>query len=384
MIKKIYTGLLLLFFITNTSLFAQDINGTLDHDGLTRSYVLHVPANYDPGFPVPLVLALHGLGDMATNFANVGLSQVADQEDFFVVYPQAVADPLFGTAWNNGAGSLGIVINGDVDDIGFLDALIDQIASEYIINLERIYCTGFSMGGIMTHKMACEMSDRLAAVASVAGPLPDASVANCPTERPMPVMHMHGTADGVVAYADGSFSGFDAGLTGAEETIAFWQTQNGCSDMMTIELLPDTADDGYTIETWNATACDDDGRALLYKIEGADHTWLQSNNDVDANVEIWDFFDQYTLDLSMVSTQSIPTEAAKVFPNPFKDQLALEVPEGQFERATLFTITGQQVADFSIVGNNGKILLNLQHLNAGNYFLRLTGKAVQTVKLQKI
>ncbi len=384
MIRKFYTVLLSLLFVTNTPLFAQDINGTLDHDGVTRSYVLHVPANYDPGFPVPLVLALHGLGDMATNFSNVGLSQVADQEDFFVVYPQAVADPIFGAAWNNGAGSLGIVINASVDDVGFLDALIDQIATEYVIDLERVYCTGFSMGGIMTHRMACEMSHRLAAVASVAGPLPDASAANCPTERPMPVMHMHGTADGVVAYADGSFSGFDAGLTGAEETVDFWKTHNGCDEVMGITMLPDTAADGYTIETWDATGCEEDGRALLYKIEGADHTWLQSNNDVDANVEIWNFFDQYALDLSTVSAQTIPTAMAKAFPNPFTDQLALEVPEGQFERATLFTMTGQQVADFSIAGNNGKILLNVQDLNTGNYFLRLTGKTVQTVKLQKI
>ncbi len=384
--KNIYEQIVFAFFLLGmTTVGAQDINGTLDHGGLEREYILHVPTVYDASSPTPLILALHGLGDVISNFSNVGLSNLGDTENFFVVYPQAIDSQLLGTAWNNGAAAFGITLNETVDDVDFLSQLIDHIASEYNINLDRVYCTGFSMGGIMTHRMACDLNDRLAAVAAVSGPLADAIANDCLAQSPIPVMHMHGTADGTVGYADGAFNGaLEAGLQGAEESIDFWTAKNGCTDDAVVETLPDTADDGLSIETRHNTDCFNDSEVLLYKIFEGAHTWLGGTNDVNANEEIWNFFNQFTLDTTPTSNEDLETANFKAYPNPFNGQLYVEFGADQFNTVNVYNVLGSLVNSQDISKNDFHMNLDLGHLQAGQYLLQLAGDdVVKTIKVQK-
>ena len=102
---------------------------------------------------------------------------------------------------------------------------------------------------------------------------------------------------------------------------------------------------------------------MLYKITGAGHVWLQANNDVNANVEIWNFFSQYTLESSTRINTASEDITVNAFPNPFQEEVVLEIPKGQFEKATLFNLTGQQIASFSLPELSENIVLNLQHLH---------------------
>lgn len=386
MIHKLFTlilSLLLLNFCANNQLQAQNINGSYNYDGLEREYILHIPATYDAQIPTPLILALHGLGDTNSNFmAGTGFNAMADTANFIIVYPQAIVDGLFGAAWNNGAGSFGITLNGDVDDVGFLSSLIDSIDASYNVATEQVYATGFSMGGIMTHKLGCDLNNRLAAIASVAGPMPDASAGNCTAENPIPVMHLHGTGDATVAYEDGGFNGFDAGLMGAEESIDFWTNFNGCTTTPLITNLPDIANDGYSIEKYEYAPCEEATEVILYKIANAPHTWLQPGNDVFASEEIWNFFRKHQNENTVTTPTAIneitSKEILKVYPNPSTSIFNIQInkPTTNIKSMQLINTAGQTVWQANATNGNAiqtPMLIDVD-LPKGTYILQYVGE----------
>ena len=171
---------------------------TWNFGGLSREYYLYVPNSYDSTKPTPFVLALHGLGDTISNFAaGIQMNLVADTANFIFAVPQAIDAPLFGGAWNSGAGYVGIQLNPTVDDEGFLNAIIDSTAAHYNIDQTRLYSTGFSMGGFMTNLLGCALGDRLAAIASVSGTI--GNYDTCVATRAIPACHFHGTNDQFVS-----------------------------------------------------------------------------------------------------------------------------------------------------------------------------------------
>lgn len=265
-----------------SSSFAQFSNKTMDVNGDIRSYRQYLPTSFnaisEPG--VPLIIALHGIGDNMTNFSNVGFDNVADTARFIVVYPQGKANAFSQNSWNNGT-----LLSSPNDDITFLSRLIDTMKVKYNIDLNRVYFTGFSMGGIMSYHMVCALPSRIAAIASVSGPMADSDISGCDPNRPVPVMHMHGTADGTVPYDAGALPS----LSLVPATLAFWQNNNGCADS-TVYNLPNTAPgDSITVDTISFNTC---GAPLVHWREnGADHQWLYTPvNDIDATKQIWLFF----------------------------------------------------------------------------------------------
>ena len=240
---------------------------------------------------MPLLFSLHGLGDNASNFSNVGFEQIANSENFIVITPQALVDQVItgSTAWNSGAGvSVGqttIVLNAAVKDKEWLGSLMDEMIASYNIDEERIYATGFSMGSFMSQRLACEMNDRIAAIASVAGAIGNGI--DCVPGRSFPMCHFHGTADGTVAYT-GNLYGSDA-----EETAGFWATNNGCDANPTATMLPDLFADGYTVTHNVYNNCDQD--VEFYSVVNAPHTWLQANNDIAYTPTIWAFLSRQSL-----------------------------------------------------------------------------------------
>ncbi|MEZ5004037.1 MAG: PHB depolymerase family esterase [Chitinophagales bacterium] len=255
-------------------------------DGVQRKFIEFIPSGYDGSTPLPVVIALHGLGDNAENFSNVvGFEQLAEQNDFIVITPEALVAVVFsipvGTAWNSGAEYLGITLNSDVKDVEFISFLIDSVSAHFNVDLTRVYATGFSMGGFMSNRLACELNSKIAAIGTVAGTIGGAI--DCMPGRAVPELHFHGTADGTVPYTNNNYG------TDAEETVEFWASNAGCSATPDSSDVPDTKNDGITLKHYTYNNCDAD--VEFYKAIGAGHTWLNSvQNDISYTQTIWEFF----------------------------------------------------------------------------------------------
>lgn len=289
-----------IIFLISPCLTAQFSNQTFVVGSETRSYRQYLPTGFnavtEPG--LPLIIAMHGLGDNMTNFSNVGFDNIADTARFLVVYPQGTLNILSQTAWNNGT-----LLSSGSDDISFLSMLIDTMFVKYNVDLSKVYLTGFSMGGIMTYHMLCAMPSKIAAIASVSGPMADSDISTCNPGRSVPIMHMHGTADATVPYDSAALPS----LSLVPATLSFWQNNNGCADS-SIFNLPDLVADGITVDTIRFNSCG--APVIHWRENGADHQWLYKPvNDVDATTEIWLFFrDKIHPGPSQLGDEMVPSD----------------------------------------------------------------------------
>lgn len=357
--------------------FSQNLFKTMMFDGESRSYRIYIPAIYDSSKPVPLVMALHGLGDNANNFQGVGFNDIADTANFIAVYPNALPDPLLGgSAWNTG-----IYPGNNYDDVGFLNALLDSIKAAYSIDTNRIYCTGFSLGGFMTYRLACELGERFAAVASVAGSLPAPSIASCYPGEVMPVLHIHGTSDQTIPYNFGNIYAVVTNL-GADSTTRYWAGHNDCDFAAVRDSVANTKSDGLTFEKFSYSGCGRSSEVILFKANGMAHTWPYSPaNDIDAASEIWSFFSRHGK--AMPATGTIKTEkeySISTFPNPARDDIRVTSTFHGKIKVLLRDLAGNEVfrKDFS----SSSFSLLLQDLKEGVYLISLVNQnASATSKL---
>jgi polyhydroxybutyrate depolymerase len=353
--------LLLLSFsiFTLNIVFAQVQTGSFAFGGTNRTYTYFVPSGYTPGSEVPLLLVLHGLGDVSNNMMNAtGFNAVADTANFIGVYPQAL-DEGIGTSWNSGANPIA-----QADDVGFLSALIDTLSQHYSIDQTKVYSTGFSMGGMMSYRLACELGDKIAAIASVSGPL--GNFFTCNPTRAVPVMHMHGTSDATVSYEGTIFS------QSVDATMSFWSQNNNCSGSPEMTMLPDIASDNYTVETSYYSPCDDNTELLLYTIDGAGHIWMGPSNDVYATREIWLFLRQYNYDNSTgISNPSLESQL-NIYPNPVEQFATISIDNAANQSFDLRIIDdlGREVKRSS--GLTGtQALVDTENLPSGAYFIEV-------------
>jgi len=257
---------------------------SIDFDGISRSYVLHVPPSYDGGTPTPLVLNFHALTSTAPEQQFISdMGRVADAHRFVVAYPNGIEN-----SWNAGpctypAGSLGI------DDVGFARAVIDDLGQKGCIDLNRVYATGWSNGAALSYRLACEAADVIAAIAPVANV---DLVSDCNPSRPIPVLHFHGTEDVVVPY-DGSRPDYPS----VPDTYDAWAARNGCTDEPSITFENNTV----TCETYDD--CDGGVEVTLCTAEGMGHCWPgqsfcpagASTLDISASDTMADFFANFSL-----------------------------------------------------------------------------------------
>ena len=369
---------LLVFFNGHT----QTTSNNFTFDGINREYICYVPSSYDPLNPVPLVISLHGLGDNMNNFSGIGMNYVADTANFIVVTPEAIVDGLLGsTAWNSGASYLGFTLNSNVDDLAFINALIDTISTNYSIDQSRVYACGFSMGGFMAQRLACELNNRVAAIASVAGTIGGALT--CTPNKAVSVCHFHGTSDATINYTGNQYG------TDAEETVNFWVSNNNCnpSNVVTTSLPNSNPNDGYTVDHSIYSGCDDNTEVEFYKVNGADHVWLGPSNDIFYTTEIWEFFRKHQNSGSASLSSINPISDIIIYPNPSKEFATLEINSNSNENIQihLFEIKGKVLKSFKkeINQGNNKITLNLQGLNSGSYLLSIqTNKVKKHIRLQ--
>jgi len=297
-LKHIIALLLFLLVICNTSV-AQIQNGSFMHDGFNRDYIVFLPQNYQPNMPV--VFNLHGYTDYAQWQMDYSLmNDIADTAGFIVVYPDAVY-PGFNT------GLIGSPtwppLPTTVDDVGFISAIIDTLESQYNIDLNRVYCCGLSNGGLMTLKLACQLGHRFAGFAAVAGVLIDPIVSNYSFVGPVPMLLCHGTDDVVVYYNGGPYQM----LWSVQETMNFWTQNNSCVLTPDTVAIPDTClSDSSYVQKISYRNCSDSVQVVLYKVIHGGHSWPGSdvnitwgtegnkNRDINANVELWKFFKNYS------------------------------------------------------------------------------------------
>lgn len=292
-----------LFFVCRPIPAQTLLNRSLIHAGITRTYSLYVPASYVAGRPVPLVMGLHGTSSSGAQFAQYrSFNAIADTANFIVVYPNGTT--MLGIRfWNYGK-----VFGSNVDDLGFLEALIDTLSVQYSINPQRIYCTGMSNGSFMAYYLACQ-SERFAAIAGVTGSMSPAMLKSCNPTRPIPTLHIHGTEDGINPYKGTST------MVGIDPLNLFWVNLNRCHPTPTLRVVPNRdPKDKATAEHYVYTGGINGNTVELFKVLGGEHTWpgspMPRSKDITcmdfaASKEIWRFFSQHKL------TSSVSTEKKK-------------------------------------------------------------------------
>lgn len=297
-------GLSLTATVSSAAEAGRDLNGRLEHDGLTRSYILHLPPGpAKAGASLPLVIALHQGGGRAAGFARfTGLSALADKAGFAVVYPQGVE-----RHWNDGRTRIGYRAHAqNVDDTGFLVKLIEALRGQHGITGDRVYVVGAANGGMMAMRMACEAADKIQGVAAVMANFPDRMRFRCMPKRPVSILVMNGTTDSIVPWRGGEMrSGFRrlGKLISTEDTIEYWAEKNGCSEAPIRKELADKAPgDGTVVRRESYQNCRQGSQVVLYTIDRGGHTWPggrqyrpepeigKVSRDIAAEAEIWAFF----------------------------------------------------------------------------------------------
>jgi polyhydroxybutyrate depolymerase len=259
---------------------------TITSKGKSRTARVHVPRAYDPTHQTPVVLDFHGLGsDAAQQELLSFMSAKADKEGFIAVYPQGL-----DASWNAGA-CCGQSASSGVDDVGFVSDLLDALEARLCVNTKRVFATGMSNGGFLSHRLGCELSTRIAAIAPVAGVL---GVATCNPSRPVPIVHFHGTADTLVPYEGSPTLGFPP----VEDTFAKWGARDGCT--------------GTPVETYRKgdahcskyPSCAGSAEVTLCTIDGGGHTWPggapvpslgKTSYDLSATDAMWAFFELHPM-----------------------------------------------------------------------------------------
>ena len=369
---------LVFLLLFNPPISAQTTIGTLEHDNISRSYRIHLPPDFDPQESLPLVFNLHGFTSNAfQQEAYSEMNNVADTARFIVCYPDGI-----GQAWN-----VGWAFGSTADDIGFISAMIDEFAENYNINTNRVYSCGMSNGGFMSYHLACNLPEKIAAIASVTGSMAPGTLEDCIPDPARPIMEIHGTADGTVPYQGA------AGIAVPIETVVnHWITANDCLLVSDTTDYPDiNTGDNSTASRIDYRDCEGDKLVSFIKVFNGGHTWPgasitfigTTNQDLNASSTIWNFFNRFSLDLTTSIEEDFEEISLVVYPNPATHFLKLNLPNGNSGT--------NQPLDYKIIGINGQIYqdgqfsfdgaIDLNTLSSGVYWLRLTNhKPVKFIK----
>lgn len=211
----------------SNTLVPGDTSTTIRFANANRTFMLHVPPSFNGSVAVPLVIDMHGFTSNAGAQRNVsGFLQVSNQQGFIVAWPQGL-----NNSWN-AFGCCGTSLNRNRDDVGFIRAVVANIVQRGKIDESRIYATGLSNGGSMSHRLACQAADLFAATAPVSFTLNHA-VNQCTPARPITVTHFHGLNDTTVNFNGGTFES-------APNSFSDWRTIDRCSATLRTQTLTST------------------------------------------------------------------------------------------------------------------------------------------------
>ena len=261
--------------------------------GFFREFIQYIPQSLNEnGQNAPIVFVLHGYtsyDDWIFDYSN--FETQADEHGFILIYPQGtIYQPTGETHWNVG----GWTSQSTTDDIDYIDSIIDYLDGNYLVNLNRIYSTGMSNGGFMSYVLACQLSHRIAGIASVTGSMTNQTFDECDAKHPMPVMQIHGAKDNTVP-----FEGND-NMKPIDDVMEFWVNYNACNVTPSETNIEDNDGDGLggTLSVYNG--CMNDVSVELYYLDGLRHQWPSLKGtrvfDIDSASVIWEFFSKYDVD----------------------------------------------------------------------------------------
>ena len=298
---------------TTPTLPAGNHNLSLHFGDRTRRFIVHMPPQVREGRPLPVVLTFHGGGGTARGTQEYfGTDPVADREGFIVVYPEGTGVlPRRLHTWNAGT-CCGYARDHHVDDVGFVRALLDDLARRTPIDQRRIYATGLSNGGMMSYRLAAELGDRIAAIAPIAGGMVVDSIRS---PRPVPIMHIHSVDDPRALYAGGvssfPFTNIRVLHPVMDSVIARWARFDGCPATpvvgATIHGRAGSPSAAHTATPIRYAPCASGSELVLWKLTGAGHVWpgagVQSwqkyvgpaTDVIGADTLMWRFFQRFSL-----------------------------------------------------------------------------------------
>ena len=265
-----------------------------DFDNIDREYILYIPTSYDENGSFPIVFNLHG-GDMTARqqMENVSdMRSLADTESFILVYPQSTIDDNGVPIWNLGGENSKAT---EIDDVGYISHLIDEISNFYSTDLDRIYVTGFSNGGYLSFEIACKLSNRIAAFASVAGHMFIDTFNDCSPSHPTPFISINGTED--------NYQGIGFYYLSVENSNNYWINFNNNDETPIITNIEDiNSSDGSTVEYYSWKNGNNGVEVDHYKVIGGGHYYpkinfdsSQENGDIDSDQLIWEFFSRFDI-----------------------------------------------------------------------------------------
>ena len=375
-IKRILS--LLEFIASLTVSHAQGyISQTIQYDGLTREYSIYVPASYDGTTSFPLLFNFHGGNGVIADWQTTAdMRPIADTANFILVYPQARQDPSDGNSLNWLPKT-----PGTFDDVPFISALIDTIASDYQIDQNRIYACGYSLGGEFSYELACKLNSKIAAIGALARTMQADPNSYCSPVHPTGVLTILGTDDFISPYNGLTFGGIEYYIS-AEATHSYWATHNNCDTTATMNTVSPSVE-RYTWSTASGCAYVEE-----LKVIGGGHDWPGSfgNMTIDANSEIWQFVSRYDINgLIGCSTTSInennnTRENYKVYPNPVHTQITIDMGLAEEREFRLYNPIGELV--LSGVLNSQISIIDLSSLPPNVYLLQIENQSIKLIKTE--
>ena len=349
MTKKI---LLFFLFIPLFGIAQQQINKTMIYDGNARDYIVYIPASYDGSSPYPLLFSFHGGGGTSSGFINTNdMRPIADTAGFIAIYPQAAIDPDDGSfSWLHKAPTTH-------NDIFFIEAIIDTLSNQYMIDNHRVYACGYSEGGIFSYELGCRLNNRIAAFSSVSGSMliddfRDSyyNLGFCSPVHPTAVLLIPGTEDWS---PHSTYSGYQPYYMSADEITTYWSNYNNTDIIPIISQLPNiNTSDGSTVERRVWENGDNCVRVEELKIINGDHDWPGSsgNMDISASIEVWKFVSKFDIngliDCNTTSNQEI---------NSFQNRKILAITDmlgrniNQFKNTPLFYLYDDGTVEKKII-----------------------------------
>ena len=360
------------FLFSSVILFAQT-NASIQHDGETRTFVYYTPSGWNVNQQLPVLYVLHGLTQTGAGVMNItDFNTIAEDNNFIVCYPDGM-----NNAFN---ANMNLTVS-SADDLGFMEALVVYFEQNLNTDPLRRYLCGFSNGGFMSHKLACESSFCFAAIATVAGNMSDTVFANCSPNHLTSVLHIHGTGDPVVSYNGSASTG-----ESVDAVMEKWRTYLNCDLSPNMTTMPNNNvfDLSYP-EKYTYTSCGNYSLELIKIINGG-HQWPgiatlvgglgNINMDFYSPQTIWDFLANKSCP-NTVSAVNTPETLFKVYPNPTSDCIYVDIDDftGNIS-LELFDLQGK----FLTSSSNNNLLLS--GYSPGAYILKL--KYGEIIKKQMV
>jgi polyhydroxybutyrate depolymerase len=381
--KKLIS-ILFVLLITFNFFSQQQITKTLFFDGQNRSYIVYIPASYNPNIDYPLVFSFHGGGGTAASFIFTNdMRPLADTASFIAVYPQAAVDPTDGSnSWLHKAPTTH-------NDVNFIESIIDTLSNQYSIDNNRVYACGYSEGGIFSYELACRLNNRIAAFSAVSGSMLEDSFRDsyynlgfCSPVHPTAVLLIPGTAD---SNPHSTYTGFQPYYMSVNQITTYWANHNNTDLNPIITQVPNNnTADGSTVEKRIWENGDNCVAIKELKVINGDHDWpgVFGNMDIDATEEIWNFVSHYDINGLINCGNTIIDEKSKssfkIFPNPSYKKITIKNINGNISNYSIYNSLGKLIINGTL--NSSNCSIDISKLESDIYILKIGEYSFKIIK----